>query len=496
MNAQTLDTRTLADLALDLDGNGAHDDAPTPGHDDAPAWSVPIVSVPDLPPSARLTPALERAASSVGSWIDGYVGYASVISPRTPRLFHESGALWLGGLAIARRRRVRLRHGDIYPNLYVAWLAPTTLYAKTTALSTCERLAQDAVSHLLIAAEHTPEALLAELAGHAPANLDGGDLSERDREIWRAGRNLAAARGMVVDEVSGLFSSFRRDYSAGLRELILRLADAPDYYRRSTRGSGLVIARTAALSLIGATTPARLRRVDLESWWHDGLASRFVLLAPDAPPVRPSDDEDSAPVERPAVLVEALSRLANVLLPTPTFPDPIPCADTAVDDETLRLARRYTNALTYDLLTSADHPDESLFGSYGRLPTMAWKAAMIMAALDWALNGQDAPRITAAHWARAQQIAEAWRASAHRALAMLTEDEAAALEDRVMGFVQDAGPRGVRLRDIYRALGLRREAAEAVMAGLVRDGLITEAVVGNERGRPSLIYRAVRRSDD
>lgn len=491
---KNLDTAHLADLALDLGANDAYD-APMLGYDDTPSWAAPTVFVPDLPSAARLTPALERAASSVGSWIGQYVDYASAISPRTPRLFHESAALWLGGLAIARRLRVCLRHGEVYPNLYVAWLAPTTLYAKTTALSVCERLALDALPHLLIASEYTPEALLGELAGHAPANLEGDGLSDRDREIWRAGRNLAGARGVIADEISGLFSSFRRDYAVGLREMILRLADAPPIYKRITRGSGLVVVRTAALALIGATTPSRLRRINLEAWWLDGLAARFALLTPDSPPMRPSDEDDDAPVERPPALAETLSRLANVLLPTPTYPDPIPCCDVAIDDEALRLANSYNVSLTYDILANADRPDERLEGSYGRLPTMAWRVALILAALDWA-EERGALRVTVAHWARAQQIAESWRASAHRALAALVEDEAAAenaaIEDRILRYINGAGPHGVRMRDIYRALSLRRETAEAVVAGLVRDGLVEQKIIKNERGPQSVIIRSAR----
>ncbi len=164
------------------------------------------------------------------------------------------------------------------------------------------------------------------------------------------------------------------------------------------------------------------------------------------------------------------------------------------------MAREYSTALTYDLLTCSERPADQLFGSYGRLPATAWKIALILAALDWSTRDAAEPRITAAHWAQAQQIAESWRASAHRALAMLTEDEAAAesaaLEDRILAFVQEAGSHGARMRDLYRALHVRRETAELAASALVRDGLIEVSELKNERGRLSLVYRAARKRDD
>ena len=44
----------------------------------------------------------------------------------TPRIFLESGPLWAGGLAVARRCVLRLGFGEIFPNLYYLWVAPTT----------------------------------------------------------------------------------------------------------------------------------------------------------------------------------------------------------------------------------------------------------------------------------------------------------------------------------------------------------------------------------
>ena len=41
----------------------------------------------------------------------------------TPRLFHEGAALYLVGVAIARRVVLHMSYGPVYPNLFVLWLA-------------------------------------------------------------------------------------------------------------------------------------------------------------------------------------------------------------------------------------------------------------------------------------------------------------------------------------------------------------------------------------
>ena len=60
-------------------------------------------------------------------WLDDYIDDASSKSPMTPKLFHESAGLTLGSAAIARRLVVELPFGPIYPNLFVVWIAQTTL---------------------------------------------------------------------------------------------------------------------------------------------------------------------------------------------------------------------------------------------------------------------------------------------------------------------------------------------------------------------------------
>jgi hypothetical protein len=451
----------------------------SPGSETVPA------DVLDLPQAARIAPALEQAGQEAGHWLNDYVAYAAEISERTPKLFHEAIGLWIGGLAIARRLRLRLRHGDIYPNLYLLGVADTTLFAKSTGLEVGNRLIHDSLPHLLFANDFTPEAMLSDLAGREPTNLNSADMTERDRELWLAGRRFSAQRGLLLEEMSALLAGLRRDYMTGMAELLLRLYDCPDLYRRNTRGSGFVVVRRAYLSIAGMTTPARLKGAEINMAWYDGLFARFGLLTPEALPARPGDDFERPRPAYPPCLVEDLTRLAHILLPVPTYPEPVEARDVELDGEAKIAWWRYYVAVTYDLLVSGTPPTQQLWGNYARLPAQALKIALILAALDWASGRHKEPLVTLAHYARAQGIAERWRASVHRLLDMLSSREVVAeygREDRLLQMIRAAGPGGVAARDIYRALKLRRLDFDLLVDGLVRDGLIQRIEIESSHG--------------
>jgi hypothetical protein len=451
------------------------------------------VDVPALPQAAQLMSKSQQTARA-GDWLNDYVAYAAAVSERTPRLFHEAIGLWLGSLAIARRLRLRLRHGDVYPNLYVLGVASTTLYAKSTGLDIASGLINECFPHLLFANDFTPEAMLADLAGREPVNLNSADLTEGDRKLWLQGRRFAAQRGFIAEEASALLAGLRRDYMTGMAELLLRLYDCPDLYRRNTRGAGFVVVKNAYLSIIGMTTPARLQGVGVRIAWHDGLFARFALLTPEAHPERPSDKYERPKPAYPRHLVEALRRLAHELLPVPTFPVPAEARDAEMTDEVRAAWWRYYLAVTYDLLTGDQPPDGRLWGCYGRLPSQALKVALILAGLDWASGGSVEPRVTLAHYIRAQAIAEAWRASAHRLLNTLAGSCAAAehsKEDRVLQRIRAAGPSGIAAREVYRSLKLRRADFSLLVTGLMRDGLVREIEIESSRGPAACGYVAV-----
>jgi uncharacterized membrane protein len=126
----------------------------------------------------------------------------------------------------------------------------------------------------------------------------------------------------------------------------------------------------------------------------------------------------------------------------------------------------------------------------------AIKVAILLAALDWA-DADDAPpqpKVTAAHWFRAQTITEEWRASAHRLLAELGENEEVRLENRILGLLKTAGG-SATVRDLYRALRSPRKPVIEALKALEGDGHVERFLAqGGERGRQPEAYRLTEQS--
>lgn len=402
----------------------------------------------------------------------------------TPVVFHQSAGLWLVSTVIARRLMVPMPFGQIYPNLFIVWVAPTTLYRKTTALNVARGIAQGTFPYLLAPQDTTPEAFLADLAGVEPPNFD--ELPELDQKEWRMSRNHAAQRGLVLDEMSGLLSASGKDYNAGLIEAIIRLYDCDPRFSRSTRRDGRIVLRNGYLSLLGASTTAAMGpHLRSQPLWYKGWWPRFAILTP-------SDDrpEWRVPWEQsePAGMVATLAKL-HKRLPQATWPDPPKALVTTLGDGVYDAWMLYNKALSHDLLTP--DLDDRLAGTYGRLPTLVLKVATILAALDWT-EGK-APQIELRHLARAITICEECRASAHRVLTMITETTHDRLSARILGQLGKFGKKGATLRDVYRGMhNVDRHQIEGLLGQMVKAGEVES--VEPERagpGRPTVRYRVM-----
>lgn len=411
------------------------------------------------------------------TWIDMYVAQAEAISPMTPTMFHESAALWLASVAIARRLVLKMAFGDVYPNLFIHWLAPTTLYRKTTALDVARNLALRTFSHLLAAQDTTPEAFLSDLAGQKPSNF--ANLDSHEQQEWQRSQNYAAQKGWVLDEMSGLLAASGRDYNAGLTEALIRCYDCRNRFKRSTKGQGHITVRNAYLSMLGASTPAAMApHLTSERLWAMGFWSRFAILTPDGFP----DWKEAQERNEPPALKAELQRLYS-RLPTPAWPYP-PEAKTVTLGSGVHDAWRVYNKTHSHTLLKTGKIDDKLFGTYGRLPGIALKVATILAALDWP-HGLNAPTIEAAHMMRAISICEGWRASAHRAMTMAVTCEIDRLRARILRQLGMAGTQGMTFRDLYKALtDQKTQRIEDTLYQMVKNGEVIAKDWQSPKGGP------------
>lgn len=412
----------------------------------------------------------------VGHWLATYTDYARAAAPMTPDLFHESAALWLVSVIVARRLVLRMPFDDIYPNIWLAWLAPSTLFRKSTAMNVAVKTIARLAPHLLSPQESTPEAFIRDMSGMDPENLSQMRLD--DQHIWQEKKNYPAQRGWSLDEFSGLLAAAGRDYNAGLIETLLRLYDCGDY-SRSTSGKGIQVVHNSYLAVLGASTPAAMAvHLNSDRLWGMGWWPRFALLTP---AVKRPEWREPWYADRPPELDARLLEL-NVGLPAARWPDPVTAMPVTLGTGVYETWTAYNKAMSYDLINDA--LDARLWYTYGRLPTHVLKVGMLLAAVDGGYC------LTMNHLARAIYICEEWRESAHRALATAAEEAQDRLKQRIIFQISKNDPYGVTVRDLYKALkggGVKASEIERTLQELLTGGDVTVQETGSPRGGPKVI---------
>lgn len=423
-----------------------------------------------------------------GVWLDHYTDYAATKSPMTPRFFHTSAGLVLLSIAVARRLALPMGFSVIYPNLYVLWVAVSSLFRKTTALDIAYGLARRIFPHLLTPQEFTPEALLADMAGVKPTNLSAADADPALLTRWQEQRNFAAQRGGFHDEMSGMLARAGKDYNAGLLEFIMKAYDCADDYQKSTRSLGYVVVKSIYFTQIGAGTPAGLaRHLRSDRLWENGWWARFAILSPNVP--KPEYANPPRDIVEPTVLGEQLMRLYD-RLPMPQWPDfPRPLI-LSLGSEVETLWQRYARLVGHELI--GDGSDERLIAAYARFPVQALKIAMLLAAVDWP-NDLDVPRIELPHLVRAIHIVEEWRSSLHRTLEIADRTDYDKVEMKIRGLLSGANGRHMSLRALKRAMpGRNPSDIEEVLQQMERLGEVESQLEQNPKGgRPTMRYHLI-----
>jgi hypothetical protein len=425
------------------------------------------------------------------NWLTQYMEWAGTTGNQTPMIFHQAAGLWLLATAVGRRLYGEAPWGvKIYPNLYLMLVAGTTFYRKSTAYKLAEQVARAAIPHMLMPTPGSPERFQEALAGRLPTNFD--KLIQEQRERLTKAQPFAAQRGLLKDEVAGLFGAInKRDYMVGMKDLLMELYDCPDYFDKDTQ-TGLNIVENAALSILGVTTPASLSCAVSMGDWDNGLLIRFGLLTPE-PDYR---ERQAAKTYRavPQGLVDDLRSL-HECLPAPQTAEFGMAAPGALrlNVQCWMQCQQYGDWLRRMCDPGQDTElDDRLKGVYGRMHVQAFKLASLFAALDWLKTSDEAPTVTVDHWNAAQAVAEGWRQSAHRLLEQLDRSGEATIErrqqDRMLTAILAKGKQGIELRDLYRLMHITAKVGRQVAQELVKAGLVVEARINGAEAYTAIEY--------
>jgi len=460
-------------LSIDPDQVGGLVERPQPPS----IQTQPTVKRKPAPEKPKDPPSSVPTDYKLPDWLQQYMDWSGTTGNQTPMIFHQAAGLWLLATAVGRRLYGEAPWGvKIYPNLYLMLVAGTTFYRKSTAYKLAEQVARAAIPHMLMPTPGSPERFQEALAGRLPGNFD--KLIQEQRERLTRAQPFAAQRGLLKDEVAGLFGAInKRDYMVGMKDLLMELYDCPDYFDKDTQ-TGLNIVENAALSILGVTTPASLSCAVSTGDWDNGLLIRFALLTPE-----PNYAERPAAKTYRAVpqgLVDELRSL-HERLPAPQTTELGLAAPGALrlNVECWEQCQQYGDWLRRKCDPGQDTElDDRLKGVYGRMHVQAFKLAALFAALDWLKTTEDAPTVTVDHWNAGQTLAEGWRQSAHHLLEQLDRSGEAVVErrqqDRLLNTIRQAGAGGIALRELYRNLNFSAKQARQLAQDLMRAGLIEE----------------------
>jgi len=390
------------------------------------------------------------------SFLRTYVEYAREVC-HAPDIFHKfAGLVALAG-CLGPRCRMPWGDGFIHPNLWLLFIAESSVAAKTTSMQIAARLMYRVSGANVFPAEFTREKLIELLQSHGHGTL-------------------------FISEFSHFMGGLRRGYNEGAIGLLTDIYDVPTQYRRATMRGEMVLHRPC-ISILACSTPDYLASSEEE--WMSGFGPRFLLIPGQADrfiPIPPPADREKR---------EALQRfLANALTVEGLF--------RLEDDEMYRIwaKRHWESQLRKSSL-------ERSWGS--RMAIYAIKLAMLLtvekmdlwrgplvhsAALGPPVHtiSKDVLReaLQLVSWVEAQQMTVFHKTSVRRS----------PVSRRMEAFLDAvrtvAGDGWARRADVLRLVRVRAKEADELVRTLAEMGMLAiDCRKTGGRGRPSIWYKVL-----
>lgn len=228
--------------------------------------------MPALPESAYLNPELGADACP---WLDDYIAFSRKWSPREYDDFHEACAVFV--LSTVAARRVSIHMGkERFTNLYIALLARTSVYAKSTTAEIARQVLEEAgFSNLLMPDNTTPQRFISEMANPGlVAESKGNNVSLHQG---------CGQRGWYYDEFGQQIAAMMRPgFMVDFLTLLNQFDNTPPTIKNGTERRGMEIIEQPYLALLASLTPDSLRPFARKgsNLWGGGFLARFALACP------------------------------------------------------------------------------------------------------------------------------------------------------------------------------------------------------------------------
>ncbi len=426
------------------------------GDEHRPAAEETLLEEEGIPLLPSATKANEARADEASPTLDALIAFFQYWCTRSYQGYHEAVALWVLSTIAARRVSLPWRKG-IWTPLYIMLVATSTTHAKTEAASYGRRILEDCgLDYLLCPDEISPQKLMHNMAGTSlPRNY--AVMSEVDQEYQRLRLAFSGQRGWLYDEFGNKLQEIisAKGYNGLFYALLKQLYDCKRIYEYDTLARDNEQIVMPYLSILGTATPACLKPIAAKdsATWTDGTFARIAFIVPPKNEIK----LQSAPLET-CVVPEAIKAALCVWHERLGIPhcEIVETELVEAADETTPgkdKSRKYQDRPLYQIIKGSqaheayyqsltilaqEHTlDERFRATYGRLPDMALRIAMLLASLE------NDNQMDLRHWGRGQAITERWRANFHELIAQISSDEERGgygeMEDKVLDALSRMG---------------------------------------------------------
>lgn len=202
------------------------------------------------------------ASRKLPLWTEAFEEYVNGLP--SPTIFKRWGAISALAGALERKVWVRTFGSNLYPNLYVTFVAPPGI-GKSLVIAQTERLWRGLKEHHVAPTSLTKAALV-------------DALHEATRKIIRPADNPPYVEFNSLLVLAGELGQFLPEYESEFMNALTGIYDGYPYAERR-RGRDIKISIAAPqLNILGGTTPSYLNAVIPEGAWDQGFMSRMIMV--------------------------------------------------------------------------------------------------------------------------------------------------------------------------------------------------------------------------
>lgn len=189
------------------------------------------------------------------TWINDYVEWASSVTDANKEYHEISGAILLSSV-LADKLHLKVRWGNIIPNLWGLVLGESTITRKSTAMELAVEFIREIDPQLILSTQDSS------VEGMLTA------LEKRPEKVSIFYR----------DELSGFFNAMRhKSYLAGMAEMLTKLYDVPPHETRQLRKETITIIKPIFIFFGGGIQERVYEALD-DDFFYSGFLPRFLVV--------------------------------------------------------------------------------------------------------------------------------------------------------------------------------------------------------------------------